>query len=296
MLWLLLGGGRRMKIIRSCAEMREYSLAAKEAGSSLGLVPTMGALHDGHISLLKTAERYCDIAVMSIFVNPTQFGPQEDFEKYPRQVERDCELAKAAGCVCMFVPPVEEIYPKNYNTYVTVENITDTLCGASRSGHFRGVATVVLKLFNTVMTDAAVFGAKDAQQVIVIKRMVEDLNLPVRIIVSPTLRESDGLAMSSRNAYLSRRERAEAPLIYKSLAEAERMYNGGLRSSRQIKDGVLSILNGGGLVKPEYVEIVDTVQVKPLDKIDTTALLAVACRTVETSTRLIDNVVLGGSL
>ena len=285
-----------MKIIRSCAEMREYSLAAKGGGASLGLVPTMGALHGGHISLLKTAARYCDNIVMSIFVNPVQFGPSEDFEKYPRQLEKDCELAKAAGCGCVFVPPVEEIYPQNYNTYVTVENITNTLCGASRPGHFRGVATVVLKLFNTVMTDAAVFGAKDAQQVIVIKRMVEDLNLPVRVIVSPTLRESDGLAMSSRNAYLSQRERMEAPLIYKSLTEAEKMYNGGLRNSQQIKKGLLSILNGATLIKPEYVEIVDTVQVKPLDNIDAPALLAIACRTLETETRLIDNIILGGNL
>jgi pantoate--beta-alanine ligase len=256
----------------------------------------MGALHGGHISLLKTAARYCDNIVMSIFVNPVQFGPSEDFEKYPRQLEKDCELAKAAGCGCVFVPPVEEIYPQNYNTYVTVENITNTLCGASRPGHFRGVATVVLKLFNTVMTDAAVFGAKDAQQVIVIKRMVEDLNLPVRVIVSPTLRESDGLAMSSRNAYLSQRERMEAPLIYKSLTEAEKMYNDGLRNSQQIKKGLLSILNGATLIKPEYVEIVDTVQVKPLDNIDAPALLAIACRTLETETRLIDNIILGGNL
>jgi pantoate--beta-alanine ligase len=179
---------------------------------------------------------------------------------------------------------------------VTVENLTDALCGACRPGHFRGVATVVLKLFNTVMTDTAVFGAKDAQQVIVIKRMVEDLNLPVRIIVSPTLRESDGLAMSSRNAYLSPRERAEAPLIYKSLAEAKKMYDDGLRDSRQIKNSVLSILNNASLIKPEYVEIVDTVHVKPLDEIEVPALLAIACRTAETGTRLIDNVVLGGNL
>ena len=285
-----------MKIIRSCAEMREYSLAAKGGGSSIGLVPTMGALHEGHISLLKTAERYCDIAVMSIFVNPAQFGPREDFEKYPRQLERDCELAKTAGCGCVFVPPVEEIYPKNYNTYVTVENITDTLCGASRPGHFRGVATVVLKLFNTVMTDTAVFGAKDAQQVIVIKRMVEDLNLPVRIIVSPTLRESDGLAMSSRNAYLSPKERMEAPLIYKGLTAAKKLYDDGLRDSYKIRKSVLPALNEGSLIRPEYVEVVDMVQVKPLDEIEGPALLAISCRTLNTGTRLIDNVVLGGSL
>jgi len=285
-----------MRVIRSCAEMREYSLAAKMAGSSLGLVPTMGALHDGHISLLKTAARHCDITVMSIFVNPAQFGPAEDFEKYPRQLARDCGLAESAGCGCVFAPPAEEMYPENYNTYVTVENVTDALCGASRPGHFRGVATVVLKLFNIVMPDAAVFGAKDAQQVIVIKRMAEDLNLPVRIIVSPTLREGGGLAMSSRNAYLSQQERMEAPLIYKSLTEAEKMYNDGLRNSQQIKDSVLSVLNGASLIKPEYVEIVDTVQVKPLDKIDTMALLAIACRTAETGTRLIDNIVLGGNL
>jgi len=285
-----------MKIIHSCAEMRGYSLAARRAGLSLGLVPTMGALHDGHLSLLKTAARHCDNTVMSIFVNPTQFGPQEDFDRYPRRIERDSELAEAAGCGCLFAPSVEDMYPEGYDTYVNVENITDALCGANRTGHFRGVATVVLKLLNIVSPDIAVFGAKDAQQVIVVRRMVRDLHLPVLIIAAPTVREPDGLAMSSRNSYLSSNERAEAPIIYKALTEAQKLYNSGENIAESIKNRIVSILAQSRLLKPEYVEIVDTVRVKPIGKIKVPVLAAAACRTTETGTRLIDNIVLGGSL
>ncbi|MCL2218459.1 MAG: pantoate--beta-alanine ligase [Chitinispirillia bacterium] len=285
-----------MKIITKCSEMADYSLDARARGGAVGLVPTMGALHDGHLSLLKTASRHCDNVVMSVFVNPAQFGPAEDFERYPRQLERDCEFVEAAGCDAVFAPSPQEIYPDNYSTYVNVENITGVLCGASRPGHFRGVATVVLKLFNIVMPQIAVFGAKDAQQVIVIKRVVEDLNLSVKIIAAPTVREPDGLAMSSRNAYLSANERAEAPLIHRALMSAKGLYDGGERGGRSIMDCVRSILNEGRLINPEYVEVVDTTLLKPLDSIVRPALLAVACRTAETGTRLIDNVVLGGDL
>ncbi|MDR2579054.1 MAG: pantoate--beta-alanine ligase [Chitinispirillales bacterium] len=285
-----------MKIVNSCPEMRDYSRSLQKNGSTVGFVPTMGALHEGHLSLLKIARRHCGRVVMSVFVNPAQFGPSEDFEKYPRQLEKDCELAENAGCDCVFIPSPRDIYPENYNTYVNVENITGALCGASRPGHFRGVATVVLKLFNIVIPDTAVFGSKDAQQVIVIKRMVEDLNLPVRIIAAPTLREEDGLAMSSRNAYLSAGERADAPLIYKGLTEARELYEGGERAGQSIKNCVVSIFNRSRLLKLEYVEVVDTTQLKPLDVINRPVLIAAACRTVETGTRLIDNIVLGGDL
>jgi pantoate--beta-alanine ligase len=276
--------------------MREYSLNVRSRGTATGLVPTMGALHDGHLSLLKAAVGRGVNTVMSIFVNPTQFGPAEDFEKYPRRFIKDCELAEMAGCDCVFVPSAGEIYPENYRTYVDVEELAGGLCGASRPIHFRGVATVVLKLFNIVMPHIAVFGAKDAQQVIVVKRMVEDLNLPVQIIAAPTVREPDGLAMSSRNAYLSPQERAEAPLIHRALAEAQILYDAGERSGQIIRDRVRSVLDGGRLIDTEYAELVDTTLLKPLVSLDRVALAAVACRTSETGTRLIDNIVLGGNL
>jgi len=285
-----------MKIITTCSEMTNYSQGARSRGSTIGLVPTMGALHDGHLSLVKIASQHCDCRVMSIFVNPTQFGPSEDLDKYPRQLKRDCELAEAAGCDAVFAPSPQEIYPDNYNTYVNVENITGVLCGASRPIHFRGVATVVLKLFNIVMPHTAVFGSKDAQQVIVIKRMAEDLNLSVQIIAAPIIREADGLAMSSRNVYLSTQERAEAVLINRALMSAQKLYDAGERSCQSIKDSAKSILSEGRLISAEYIEIVDTTLLKSLDKINCLALLAVACRTAETGTRLIDNVVLGGDL
>jgi pantoate--beta-alanine ligase len=285
-----------MKIITTCLEMADYSRNIRERGMAVGLVPTMGALHDGHLSLLKIAARHCDHKVMSVFVNPAQFGPAEDLDRYPRQLERDCELAETAGCDTVFAPPHKEIYPDNYSTYVNVENITGVLCGESRPTHFRGVATVVLKLFNIVMPEIAVFGSKDAQQAVVIKRMAEDLNLAVRIIAAPTVREHDGLAMSSRNAYLSTEERAEAVLIHRALMFAKKLYDDGERDSKSIKEHIKSILSGGRLIGAEYVEAVDTVHLKSLDIIDRPALIAVACRTAETGTRLIDNVVLGGDL
>jgi len=286
-----------MRIITACSEMRDYSLALRRGGAAVGLVPTMGALHDGHLSLLKIACKHSDHTVMSIFVNPAQFGPSEDFDRYPRRFEEDCALAEAAGCGCVFAPSAGEMYPANYSTYVSVEGgLTDALCGASRPGHFRGVATVVLKLFNVAAPDIAVFGSKDAQQVVVIKRMAGDLNLPVRIIAAPTVREPDGLAMSSRNAYLSPAERAGAPLIYGGLAEAKRMYDGGERDAGSVRDRVASILAQSRLIKPEYVEIVDTKLLHPLDRIRDTVLIAAACRMLETGTRLIDNIVLGGEL
>jgi pantoate--beta-alanine ligase len=285
-----------MKIITSCAEMKTHSSSIQKNGAAIALVPTMGALHDGHLSLLKIAKQHGCYTVMSIFVNPTQFGPSEDYDKYPRQLEKDIELAGTVGCDCLFVPLGHDMYPENYNTYVDVEDITDTLCGANRPGHFRGVATVVLKLFNIVSPDTAIFGAKDAQQVIVIKRMAEDLNLSVRIIAAPIIREADGMAMSSRNAYLSSKERTEAALIYKGLTEAQKSYDAGERSGQTIKNRIVSILNKGCLLKQEYVEVVDTVQLKPLYNIDRPSLIAIACRTTETGTRLIDNIILGGNL
>jgi pantoate--beta-alanine ligase len=272
--------------------MKAFSLTHRRNSNSIGFVPTMGALHEGHLSLIDIARKHCGCAVASIFVNPAQFGPNEDFAKYPRAFERDCGLLEAAGCDCVFAPAVGDMYPDNYGTYVNVDGITDTLCGASRPGHFRGVATVVLKLFNIVLPDAAVFGSKDAQQVAVIRRMVEDLNLSVRIIAAPIAREAGGLAMSSRNAYLTIGERREAAAIYAGLAKSVEMYNDGCRDSQQIKNCVLTEINRSSTIKPEYVEAVDTKSLQPVDKIDGQVLIAVACRTSESGTRLIDNVVL----
>jgi len=285
-----------MKIIETPFEMKNLSLTVQKSGRRVALVPTMGALHEGHLSLLKIASQQCDFLVMSVFVNPTQFGPKEDFSKYPRPFERDCELAEAAGCDCIFAPKPSDMYPENYSTYISVENITNTLCGESRPGHFTGVATVVNKLFNIVTPQIAVFGQKDAQQVIVIKRMVQDLNMSLQLITAPIIREDDGLAMSSRNVYLSEDERREAPLICKSLTEAKKLYDDGERSVQAIKNRVQSILGNGRMIKTEYIEVVDTVRINPLEKIDQPALIAIACRTNESGTRLIDNIILGGDL
>lgn len=281
-----------MKIIKTCSEMMQHSASLKKNNKVIGLVPTMGALHDGHLSLIKIAREKCDYVVMSIFVNPTQFGPSEDFEKYPRQFEHDCQLAESVGCDCVFAPTSKEMYPENYNTYIDVENITENLCGASRPGHFRGVATVVLKLFNITMPNVAIFGAKDAQQLIVIKRMVSDLNLSVNIIAAPIVREEDGLALSSRNVYLTPAERPQAAYIYKGICAAKKMFDRGERDSEKLKSCVIEVLKSASLIDVEYVEIVDDVTVKPITTINNSALLAVACRTQESKTRLIDNLFL----
>jgi pantoate--beta-alanine ligase len=277
--------------------MREYSSAVRKGGKSVALVPTMGALHAGHLSLLGVARRHCDVSVMSVFVNPAQFGPAEDFDKYPRDLDGDRALAESAGCDCLFAPSAGEMYPAGYGAYVDAGPMGGALCGAARPGHFNGVATVVLKLFNIAAPDAAVFGAKDAQQVAIIKRVVEDLNLPVRVITAPTLREPDGLAMSSRNAYLTPPERKQAANISKALFEAKALFDGGERSARRIKERVASAINGGGLIRIEYVEIVDPSSLRPHrphnDAVDNPAMIAVACRTAESKTRLIDNVVVG---
>jgi pantoate--beta-alanine ligase len=283
-----------MRVIKSIAKMKEYSSALRKEGKSIGLIPTLGALHEGHTSLLPVADEVCDVSVMSVFVNPAQFGPSEDFEKYPRDLDNDCALAESAGCNCLFAPSVTEMYPAGYSTHVNVGPVGEVLCGAARPGHFNGVATVVLKLFNIVAPHAAVFGAKDAQQVVVVKRLVTDMNLPVRILTGPTLRTPDGLAMSSRNAYLTPSERKYAANISKGLFEAKKMFEEGERSVEHIKERVVSIINMCvGMIQVEYAEIVNPVSLHPLIRIEQTALVVVACRTRDSKTRLIDNIVLG---
>jgi pantoate--beta-alanine ligase len=283
-----------MDIIKTIAGMKSYSSALKKAGKTVGLVPTMGALHDGHLSLLACARGFCDISIMSVFVNPVQFGPSEDFARYPRDLDRDCGLAESAGCDCLFAPSAGEMYPAGYDTGVNVGWLGGTLCGAARPGHFGGVATVVLKLFNIVAPDVAVFGAKDAQQVVVIRRVAEDLNLSVRILVAPTVREPDGMAMSSRNAYLTPAEREQAVSISRGLFMAKELFDRGERSAGRIRESVVSTIGGsGGLIQIEYVEIVNAATLRPFVVIDGAALIAVACRALESKTRLIDNIVAG---
>jgi pantoate--beta-alanine ligase len=285
-----------VKIIRTVQGMKKWSQSARSKGRTVGFVPTMGALHDGHISLVKKSADRTDVTVMSIFVNPAQFGPAEDLRRYPRPLETDTEKARAAGCDALFVPETADIYPKGFCTYVTVEGLDKKLCGTSRPEHFRGVATVVLKLFDIVAPDIAFFGQKDAQQVVVLRRMAADLNLPVAIKICHTVREADGLAMSSRNSYLTPAERAAAPTIYKGLKAALGLYDSGERNAARLIMAVESALSGAPLIRKEYIEIVDTGTLDPLTIVTGAALVAIACRTTESGTRLIDNLTVGGPL
>ena len=285
-----------MKIIRRPDEMSALCRDFRTAGKTVGLVPTMGALHEGHLSLVQMSRKLCNATVMSIFVNPLQFGPAEDYQKYPRPFDADCEKAEAAGCDAVFAPEQGDTYPPEYSSYVEVERITGTLCGGSRPGHFRGVATVVLKFFNIVRPQVAIFGQKDAQQVVVIKRMVADLNVPVKIAVAPIVREKSGLAMSSRNVYLTAVERTQASLIYKGLLAASKLFDKGERMAQNLKAAIGEVLEAAPLVSPEYIEIVNTLTLQPLDTIHGAALIAIAVRAKTSKTRLIDNIVLGGEL
>jgi len=284
-----------MKIVMNPFEMKNLSITYGKAGRTLSLVPTMGALHDGHVSLITTAREHCDIVVTSIFVNPIQFGPSEDFARYPRPFDKDCAAAEGAGCDVVFAPEAKDMYPAGYSTFVDVENITQYLCGANRPGHFKGVATVVLKLFNVVSPQVAVFGQKDAQQCLVIRRMVRDLNCSVGLVFAPTVREKDGLAMSSRNSYLSSDERGQAAFIYKGLCAAVSRYGAGERSAAALQGAIAGVLSGAALLSVEYIEIVDMDTVAPVPELGAPALAAIAVRTKQTKTRLIDNAVLGGA-
>jgi pantoate--beta-alanine ligase len=282
-----------MRVITKIKEMKEYSRKVREEGKAIGFVPTMGALHEGHMSLVKAARKECDIVVMSIFVNPAQFGPGEDYEKYPRETESDIEKAKEGGVDCIFAPAAEEMYPGGYISYVELDGpMTEVLCGKSRPEHFKGVSTVVAKLFNIMSPHKSYFGQKDAQQAAIIKKMVKDLNMDTEVVVMPIIRERDGLAMSSRNSYLSGDERHQALGIYRSLKQAEQFFASGERDPDKIKNGIKKILLGEKDVKIDYVEIVDDETLQPLDLLRDGALIAVAA--FVGSTRLIDNIVLGG--
>ncbi|MCK4759234.1 MAG: pantoate--beta-alanine ligase [Candidatus Aminicenantes bacterium] len=279
-----------MKTITRTEEMHEAVLEEKSHGRSIGFVPTMGFLHEGHLSLVRESVRRADVTVVSIYVNPTQFEPKEDFRQYPRDIHRDTELLKNEGVDYLFLPDNQEIYPEGYKTYVEVHDLQDKLCGRSRPGHFRGVCTVVLKLFNTVNPDMAFFGQKDAQQAIILKRMAQDLDLGVKIEVVPIVREEDGLALSSRNSYLDQEERRAALVLSKSLEEARVMVQNGERDSGQIIDRMKEMIGREPLAKIDYVEIVDMENLDPVQKIENKALAALAVFVGKV--RLIDNAIL----
>jgi pantoate--beta-alanine ligase len=281
-----------MKLIISAQEMLAYSSHVRKEGKTIGFVPTMGSLHGGHMSLVSASVAECDITVLSVFVNPAQFGSGEDLEKYPRDLESDSLMSEKAGVDVMFVPSEEEMYPEGFSSYVEVGgSLAQGLCAKSRPGHFKGVTTVVAKLFNMVIPNKAYFGQKDAQQAAVVKRMVKDLNFPIAVRVMPIVREEDGLAMSSRNSYLSGEERRKALGISRSLEKAREMVLSGEVSSDSIKQEIKSVILSADGVKIDYVEIVDGDTLEPVDKIRDNSLIAVAVYVG--ATRLIDNTVIG---
>jgi len=279
-----------MMVVRSVGEVRAALEPARRSAHTIGLVPTMGALHEGHLSLIERAREQCDVVVVSLFVNPAQFNESTDLERYPRQEEHDRELAERAGADLLFTPSPDEVYPAGFSTTVEVLGLTDRLEGAVRgSSHFRGVTTVVTKLLNMVDPDVAYFGQKDAQQVIVIRRLVEDLNIPVRIEVGPTVREDDGLAMSSRNVQLNAHDRARAVALHAALRAAEEAVARGMRSADDLLAAGRGAMEPFG-VEPEYLALVSQDTLEAIARLDEPALLAVAARVGPT--RLIDNTVL----
>ena len=279
-----------MKVAKTIESVRHLVKNARKAGGKVGFVPTMGALHTGHISLIETAKKKCDFVVVSIFVNPTQFGPGEDFNRYPRPIKADLNICKKAGVDVVFVPSVRQMYPAENFTWMAVEKLTEPLCGRFRPGHFRGVTTVCAKLFNIVAPDVAYFGQKDAQQAIVIKRMVADLNMPLKIVVCPTIREPNGLALSSRNQYLTERQKKDAANIYKSLRTCRKLIEAGTTDTRQIIAEMQKILQRIPSAEIEYISIADAETLESIEKISGKVLAAVAVRIG--TTRLIDNIVI----
>ena len=272
--------------------MRSACRAPHEDGQRLGFVPTMGALHEGHLSLVRAAKARCDAVAVSIFVNPTQFGPKEDLSRYPRPFERDCELLEKEGVDLLFAPSAEEMYPAGAVTYVTVEGLSEKLCGKSRPGHFRGVTTVVAKLFHIIEPDAAFFGQKDAAQATIIRRMVRDLNLPVEIVVCPIVREPDGLAMSSRNAYLDAQQRKSALVLSRSLKEVQNLFDRGERKASRLIEAGKQIFAQEPAARLDYFEIVEPDTLDAISEVHGAALVAVAA--FVGTTRLIDNLALLG--
>lgn len=285
-----------MELIHHIGAMVSIARQLRADGKRIGFVPTMGALHRGHLSLMTHARSMCDSLIVSIFVNPTQFGPHEDYTRYPRDLKRDAELALTQQVDLIFAPTVEEMYPQGASTFVTVGELSDTLEGASRPGHFRGVATVVSKLFHVVQPHMAFFGQKDAQQVIVIKRMVRDLAMDVEIVVCPTVREADGLALSSRNVYLSPEERNAATVLYRALEHCRASYASGEHSASKLISSMVSRIQAEPLARIDYIAITDTNRLDPVEVISADQTVLVSLAVFVGVTRLIDNIVLNGEL
>ncbi|MBI3111395.1 MAG: pantoate--beta-alanine ligase [Ignavibacteriales bacterium] len=280
-----------MQIVRSVQEMQGIAERLRSEGKRIGVIPTMGSLHQGHLSLIELAHRESDVVVTTLFVNPTQFGEGEDFERYPRDLDRDKVLAQGAGTDILFVPDANEMYPEGYGTFVSVEGVTEILEGAFRPGHFRGVATIVLKLFNITKPHVAVFGQKDAQQLFIIQKLVGDLNLDVQIRVAPILRDVDGLALSSRNVYLKSDERLRATALSRSLKHAEARVRAGERSVVRVKGEMQEILRQADPMKIDYLTFVDPSSFREVAAIEPPSLLiALAVRLG--ATRLIDNILI----
>ena len=280
-----------MNVLETIEQMRSACQTAKQGGKRVGFVPTMGALHEGHLSLVRAAKGRCDVVAASIFVNPTQFGPNEDFSKYPRSFERDRGLLENEGVELLFVPSVEEMYPEGAVTFVTVEGLSERLCGKSRPGHFRGVTTVVSKLFHITQPSVTFFGQKDAAQVAIIRRMVLDLNLGVEIVVCPIVREADGLAMSSRNAYLSPQQRRSALVLSRSLFQVKKLFEQGERCTAKLGASGRQVFVEEPSVRLDYFEIVNPETLEAVEQVNDPALVAVAA--FVGGTRLIDNIMLG---
>jgi len=280
-----------VEILKSPREMRTAAEGFRRRNFSLGLVPTMGYFHEGHLSLMRRARADCRRVVVSLFVNPTQFGPSEDLERYPRDFERDRELAAAEGVDIIFAPATEDMYPEGYATYVDVERLTDGLCGALRPGHFRGVATVVAKLFNICRPTAAYFGQKDYQQAQVIKKLAADLDFDVEVEVLATVREADGLAMSSRNEYLTPEERRQATCLFRALARAQELFAAGETRPAKIVDELTVTITAQPAARVDYAEVIHPQELTPVTTVEKGAVAAVAAFVNET--RLIDNTILG---
>lgn len=281
-----------MKVLSTIAEITAYTADLKKAGRTIGLVPTMGALHEGHLTLMRAAKAENDVVIASVFVNPIQFGPKEDYDKYPREFEADCAKLESVKVDAVFHPELDEMYPPGFCTYVNVDgDLTRRLCGASRPGHFRGVATVVTRLMNLSRADRAYFGQKDAQQVCVIKRLVSDLGIPVQVVMVPISREDSGLARSSRNVYLSDKEKKQALCLSRGLRKAEAVFSGGEKNIVPLMQSVWEELVTEPAVDVEYVKICDFPTLESIETVEKAALLAVAARIGKT--RLIDNIIIG---
>ncbi|HNX91986.1 MAG TPA: pantoate--beta-alanine ligase [Syntrophomonas sp.] len=279
-----------MKVFNDVKEMQNWCLDKKRQGQIIGLVPTMGYLHAGHLSLVKEAGRHCDIVVVSIFVNPTQFGPNEDFDSYPRDVESDRRKLEEENVDAIFAPSVRDMYREGYNSWVELQGeITSKLCGGSREGHFKGVTTVVSKLFNICQPDMAFFGQKDAQQVMIIEKMVQELNFPLTIVRVPIKREADGLAMSSRNVYLDEEQRQQALVLSRSLQEARRLAESGVRNVARLKQAIREMIAAAPQANIDYVEIYDANDLGDVEEITGRVLIALAVKFG--NTRLIDNLI-----